>query len=265
MIRPPPPTPSIATTSNRHGRFGQPVARQVVDAPSTRSLPLLARRHRLGRGPELRGRPRLDLDEHDRLAVARHDVDFAMPRAVAARKNCVPAALELGDGAIFAGFSELLALRRSCCRQQRQGCRHDRVSRRPAPIVDSRRCSGGPAEAGRYEPELTFGSSASSSTPQHAVRLLRRRRPSGGARRIAFRPAPRISTPRRNIAWTSALRSSTARSFVFAIADQLDADHQARAADVADDRVLLLQRAEAVHQVLADGRGVRDAAAPSAA
>ena len=70
---------------------------------------------------------------------------------------------------------------------------------------------------------------------------------------MAFLPAPRTSTPRRNIAWTSALRSSTARSFVCAIAHQLDADHQALAADVADERVLLLQRAQAVDQVRPDG------------
>ena len=46
--------------------------------------------------------PRLDLDEDQRLAVARHDVDFSHARAVATRENCVPAALELAAGVVLA-------------------------------------------------------------------------------------------------------------------------------------------------------------------
>ena len=49
-----------------------------------------------------------------------------------------------------------------------------------------------------------------------------------------------------------------ARSLVCAIAHQLDADHQPLAAHVADERVLLLQLAQAVEQVRADGRGIGD-------
>ena len=61
---------------------------------------------------------------------------------------------------------------------------------------------------------------------------------SGGARRIAFLPAPRIRTPRRNIAWTTRVALLDGALLRLAIAHQLDADHQALAAHVADQRVL---------------------------
>jgi hypothetical protein len=53
---------------------------------------------------------RLHLDEDGRRPVARDDVDFAMPGAVAAGKNGVPAAAELGAREIFAHYSEDLAV-----------------------------------------------------------------------------------------------------------------------------------------------------------
>ena len=81
-------------------------------------------------------------------------------------------------------------------------------------------------------------------------------RTSGGAKRTALRPAPRIRTPRRNIACTTRVAFLDGAFLGLLIADQLDANHQPSAANVADDRVLLLQVAEAVHEVLADGRGV---------
>src|SRR5260221_1787360 len=77
------------------------VARQVVDS-HRRHLALLLIGHALGGAAEFRGRPRADLDEHDRAVVFGNDVDFAMPRAGAAIKNCVPAGGQLADREIFA-------------------------------------------------------------------------------------------------------------------------------------------------------------------
>ena len=48
--------------------------------------------------------PGLDLDEHQHVAVPDHDVDFAVARAVAARKNYIPSAPELAAGEVFAEF-----------------------------------------------------------------------------------------------------------------------------------------------------------------
>src|SRR5262249_30733595 len=52
---------------------------------------------------------RLHLDEHDRRSVAGDDVNFSSARAIAARKNCVPTALQFGAREVFAKFSERLA------------------------------------------------------------------------------------------------------------------------------------------------------------
>jgi len=67
--------------------------------------PLLPRNDRLGGATELIRRTRLHLHEDCRLAIPRDDVDFAMPRAVATGKNCVPAAFEFGNSSILAGFA----------------------------------------------------------------------------------------------------------------------------------------------------------------
>ena len=79
---------------------------------------------------------------------------------------------------------------------------------------------------------------------------------SGGDRRSVLRPAPSTSRPRLKHSSTSRSRSLVARSLVCAIAHQLDADHQPLAAHVADQRVLVLQRAQPLHQVRADLRRV---------
>ena len=52
---------------------------------------------------------RLHLDEDGGRSVTRDDVDFAMPGPVAAGKNGVPSAAELGAREIFAHFTEDLA------------------------------------------------------------------------------------------------------------------------------------------------------------
>ena len=63
--------------------------------------PLLARRHRPERAAETAGRPRLDLDEHEHVAIPRDDVDFATTGPEPARKNGVPAAAQLSTSEIF--------------------------------------------------------------------------------------------------------------------------------------------------------------------
>ena len=64
---------------------------------------------RVGAAAERAILPRLHFDEHDRLAVARDDVDFATTPPVAPGNNCVPAAFELAAREIFPMFSEGLA------------------------------------------------------------------------------------------------------------------------------------------------------------
>ena len=49
---------------------------------------------------------RLHFDEHGHLAVASDDVNFSKASSVAAIKNCVPQACELGAREIFTVFSE---------------------------------------------------------------------------------------------------------------------------------------------------------------
>ena len=107
-------------------RCSCPIDRDHVEA--TRTIDQLVPRHVVERHPReaallrpadgFRRAPifftdtSLHFDEDRRLAVARDDVDFAMPRAVAAGKNCVPPPLERGDGNIFSCFSKTEALER---------------------------------------------------------------------------------------------------------------------------------------------------------
>ena len=63
---------------------------------------LLVACHRLRRGPELHRRLQSDLNEDDRFAILRNDVNFAMPRAVASFKNYVPAIGEFSTRDFFA-------------------------------------------------------------------------------------------------------------------------------------------------------------------
>src|SRR5581483_1594427 len=88
---------------------GQAMPHHIVDCDLRHSA-LLEPRHGLGREAEGVAVAGLDLDEHDRHAVARDEVQFSPTAAVAAGKNCVPAALELADREIFAHFSEVGAL-----------------------------------------------------------------------------------------------------------------------------------------------------------
>src|SRR5262245_43347893 len=71
--------------------------------------PPFERRDRLRACTELAPFARLDLDEHHDLPVARNDVQFSTPAPVTAGKNCVPAALELLAGEIFAEFPQRLS------------------------------------------------------------------------------------------------------------------------------------------------------------
>jgi hypothetical protein len=70
---------------------------------------LLPASHRLGTITERRGRPRLDLHEHNHALMAGDDVNFSIAGAVAAIKKFVPAATKLGAREIFAEFSQGLA------------------------------------------------------------------------------------------------------------------------------------------------------------
>ena len=238
----------------------QPVARQVVDAPSTRSRRCFTGVTASAALPNSAVARALTSTNTVVLAVARHDVDFAMPRAVAASKNCVPAALQ------FRRPRDLRRLFRTPVAASSWAPPDDATASQRAGTVacaqvglssvDEVRAPSWSRTSGRSAPLRLRSATSSSDCSTGRVSAWAFESTSGGARRSAFLPAPRTSTPRRNIAWTSALRSSTARSFVLPIAHQLDADHQALAADVADERVLVLQRAQAVHQVRADGGGV---------
>ena len=84
---------------------------QVVDRHRG-DLSLLGVGDGLGGAAEFRGRARPDFDEDDRPVVFGNDVDFAMPRAVAAIKNCVPAGGQFRNREILACFTEELSLAR---------------------------------------------------------------------------------------------------------------------------------------------------------
>ena len=81
--------------------------RKVIDR-HMRDFALLPGGHR-GRAAAIRvALARLYLDEDGRLAVSGDDVNFSKPGPVAPRKNCVPAALQLGAREIFAQSSQRL-------------------------------------------------------------------------------------------------------------------------------------------------------------
>jgi hypothetical protein len=69
-------------------------------------------RNRLNSRPELRTLFRLYFNKDNGLAVLRNDVDFAMPGAITAGKNCVPTTLQFAHGPILAAFSKRLAFDR---------------------------------------------------------------------------------------------------------------------------------------------------------
>src|SRR3989338_5674429 len=74
-------------------RLAQSPARQIL-LRQTNQPALLAPVHGEGRIAELRAPPRLDLDEHEGVAVVRHHVQFAPPRAVIALHDAVAATRE---------------------------------------------------------------------------------------------------------------------------------------------------------------------------
>src|SRR5262249_47951232 len=81
------------------------IARQILFRQS-REAAALEPRYRLGRLAELAPSPGLDLDEHQRRAIPRDNVQFAASAPVSAGKNCVPATLEFLAREIFADFAE---------------------------------------------------------------------------------------------------------------------------------------------------------------
>ena len=89
-------------------RVVQMVTGQVIDGHLRDAL-LLAPRDRRRRAAEIVPGARLHFHEDRRLAVAGDDVNFSVPGAISARKNCVPAAPQLGAGQIFSHFPERVA------------------------------------------------------------------------------------------------------------------------------------------------------------
>src|SRR5439155_8865920 len=87
------------------------VAHHVLNG-QRRNAPPFHSRNRFGRIAKRTALPRLHLDEHQSSAVASDDVNFSEAGPVTPRNNCVPAALELTTGEIFAGFSEFDTLAR---------------------------------------------------------------------------------------------------------------------------------------------------------
>ena len=196
--------------------------RPAGGAPGSRSRAAtirrrLRRRHRLGRLAELAAVARLDLDEHQRRAVARDDVHFATARPVAPGKNCVPAPLQLAHARSSPIFPRRLpAPASSPAIAQR---------RLPRPIRD--------ANAQTAELPTSCRAREPRSARVHCVQR-RDRRPRSAPRRRSrprcrpapasapaaartgsqFLPAPSSSSPRWNAAVTTASRSSMARSFV---------------------------------------------------
>src|SRR5262245_45323617 len=93
------------------GTIGHAIPRQVLER-HRRDLALLGVRHALRGGPELRARTRLDLHEHQRPGVLRHDVDLAMRGAVAPLEYGVATAGQLRGRQLLTDDAEQLALER---------------------------------------------------------------------------------------------------------------------------------------------------------
>src|SRR5206468_12264650 len=68
---------------------------------------LLLPRHRLGRGPEPRARPGLDLAEHDAAAPGQDEVELTFPAAPVAGQHRVPPARIPGSGELLAPRPEI--------------------------------------------------------------------------------------------------------------------------------------------------------------
>ena len=104
---------------------------------------------------------------------------------------------------------------------------------------------------------VSFRSSSSTSVNASskiliAVSASARVSTSGGEKRIAFLPAPSTSRPRVERGGDDGVALVDRALLGLAIAHQLDADHQAAAAHVADQRMLVGERCQPGHQVRAD-------------
>ena len=99
-----------ATTSNRHGRRADAMTRQPIRRHHRHAV-TLGECQRVFRAAVTRGPACLDFDKHQRITVARHDVDFAGACAVAPGKNRVPLSPQFVAGEILAGFSKDAVLR----------------------------------------------------------------------------------------------------------------------------------------------------------
>jgi hypothetical protein len=87
------------------------VSRQIVDRhPDDPSL--LMAGDGFGGGAALCSTLAPHLHEDQRHTVVRDDVDFAIPGAIASRKNCVPSSGQLADGEILARFTQCLPFKR---------------------------------------------------------------------------------------------------------------------------------------------------------
>jgi hypothetical protein len=81
--------------------LNQVVPRQIVQR-DTGHPSSLEQRDRLRARAELTPLARLDLDEDDRLTIARDDIQFSSPTSIPAGKYFVPSSLKLLAGQIFA-------------------------------------------------------------------------------------------------------------------------------------------------------------------
>src|SRR5581483_10484271 len=233
---------------------GEAMPHHIVDG-GLGDAPLLERRHRVVAVAEFVAVARLHLDEDDRRAVARDDVQFSPAATVAAGKNCVPAAFELGDGEIFAQFSKA-----------RTGVGHGDAGQQEAHQVGvARRAVGTWYVPGTYLARTwylpgtgTFDLAQRVVQDLHRhVRLLarqheRRREPD----RVLSRPEDQQSAPECRLDDRVALRRRALLGP--AIAHELDADHQPSTPNVADQRMRVGDRLQRREQMRADRRRVGD-------
>ncbi len=210
------PSPkTIDTTSNRQQAL--PMLWRSTYSAAIRAMVCRFRQSTASTGsPKRVAPPRLDLDEDQRVVVAGDDVDFSQPRPEAPGKDLVPLALELAAGVVFARFSEGDPIRRHRhAPEQGQGACRDPL--RQSALIGNLANRGCRAPRRRSRPAPSRAPAAGTGGSRC------------GRRRGRGRPWRTCDRRRRS-------RSSLARTLVLAILDQLDADHQALAADVANQR-----------------------------
>jgi hypothetical protein len=101
-----PRAPALTVTTRQTARFSVNARAGQKQSRNRHNLTLFADGDLLVRTAAAMMLPRFDLDEHQIRTIARNDVDFAEASAVAARKNCVPSALQRTDGQGFSTFAE---------------------------------------------------------------------------------------------------------------------------------------------------------------